>query len=54
MVRGPQIILWVLVPRSSLLRMNFVSENLFLNNRPHPPASWQPPTLEMQEPFPQI
>ena len=38
----------------SLLRVNFVSENIFLNDRPTPPASWQPPTLEMQSLSPQI
>ena len=32
----------------SLLRVNFVSENLSLNDHPTPPASWHPPTLEMQ------
>ena len=38
----------------SLLRVNFVSENIFLNDRPTPPVSWQPPTLEMQSLSPQI
>ena len=38
----------------SLLRVNFVSDNIFLNDRPTPPASWQPPTLEMQSLSPQI
>lgn len=59
MVRGPWIILAVLVLTRvgflpPLLRVNFVSENLLLNNHPSPMPPGSPAALEMQNLSPQI